>query len=163
MCKYLSSSNYEKSWGKCVWSLGSINLFLSLYWTPLMQRILAKSVKIPAEVKTGFISSVCPLSVASTARAKLVLQTHIWKGAFSMEPPWLDCARNPCWMWCRNAWVVGWLLQWFLLWSSSLFPLGLPKKRHFLFKPLFPLNPSLVSWWTTNHIHIISTGMKDFL
>lgn len=40
-------------------------------------RILAKSVKIPGEVKTDFFGSVCPLSVASTKRVKLLLQACI--------------------------------------------------------------------------------------
>lgn len=57
--------------------LGQHQSILSLYWTPLMQRILAKSVKIPAEVKTGFLGSACHLSVARTRRAKLLLQAHI--------------------------------------------------------------------------------------
>lgn len=36
-----------------------------------------QNVKIPAEVKTGFFGSACPLCVASTGRAKLLLQAHI--------------------------------------------------------------------------------------
>lgn len=56
--------------------LGQHQSILSLYWTPLMQRILAKYVKIPAEVKPVFFGSACHLSVARTTRAKL-LQAHI--------------------------------------------------------------------------------------
>lgn len=106
-------------------------LFLSLCWTPLMQRKSEKSVKILAarQSKMTFSFVLFAVCVASTARAKFLPQVHVWKGMFAMEPPWLDFARNPCWIRSRNAPVVGWLLQWFPLWSSSLFLLGLPKKK----------------------------------
>ena len=120
-------------------------LFSSLYWIPLMQTISAKSVKILAARQKSFfwfclMSRCCNNSKGHVPAPGPCLERIVCHGVSLIR-----LCKELCWIWCRDAPVVGWLLQWFPLWSSSLFPLGLSKKIGFSSKPLSPSNPSLVS------------------
>lgn len=140
-------------------------LFLSPYWTPLMQRKLTKSVKIVTARQTSFFW-FCLLSLCGKHSKSQVpapgpcLEKDVCHGSSLIR-----LCKEPCWIWCRNAPVVGWLLQWFPLCSSSLFPLGLPRKKvGGMFHPSFLPFRSFVGFLTTTyHIQTPCTGLKDFL
>lgn len=88
--------------------LGQHQSILSLYWTPLMQRILAKYVKIPAEVKPVFfwfcLPSFCGKNNKSQASPGPYLKRGICHEASLIrlcKEPLQDMAQE-----CMDGWMI---------------------------------------------------------